>query len=429
MKFGPVLDAITLSCVNNNRPFALIGEPGIGKSSYIEALAQKLDTRCFTLQVNELSDRGDLTAPRLLPNPEKTTYEQYFFPHVVISQAIQYAKDHPDQKPILFLDEINRAADTGITSAALSIPTARTIGAAPLPKNLRVAIAGNDRGDVQMLDGASVSRFVMLHVTPDATTFMEVMGDRLHPTIKQVLTEHPELILSYPDPSITGVGEVNEDEDGDEDGEEDVNLALGLEDKMYQFSTPRTIEKLNDFLNDTSAETMRQLMGEHGLTVNGKDTTALTEALQAYTGQTAFTEEVEKHLMVTLNTQATAQAPSFHIPKPAQYDQMVSQGSMTDLDDFLQNSVKEEDRDALLLYALQDPIDRSAHVSRLVSLIQSPQPATMQLFVQLITAKPGQGNQQPNKQALQALQNVNAQPSLASGLSQSMVGLMELTGL
>ena len=101
---------------------------------------------------NQLADKADLTGCRLVPvgttkNGEKE-YAQVFYPHVVIRNAIKYAEENPDETPILFLDEINRTTPD-VTSEALSIPTLRSIGNTNIPDNLKVIIAGNDKGKIQ----------------------------------------------------------------------------------------------------------------------------------------------------------------------------------------------------------------------------------------------------------------------------------------
>ena len=143
-----------------------MGEPGIGKSSFTEALAEAMDTKCFVLPVNQLADKADLTGARLVPYEQAdgtTSYKQVFFPHQVIMDAIDYAVANPREWPILFLDEINRTTPD-VTSASLSMPTMRAIGSIKLPSNLRLMIAGNDKGNVTTLDEASLSRFAIYHV-------------------------------------------------------------------------------------------------------------------------------------------------------------------------------------------------------------------------------------------------------------------------
>ena len=60
----------------------LLGEPGIGKSSWLANLADLLHTKCFTLACNQLADKADLTGARLVPvvddKGSTTGYKQVF---------------------------------------------------------------------------------------------------------------------------------------------------------------------------------------------------------------------------------------------------------------------------------------------------------------------------------------------------------------
>ena len=147
MKFNSILTNFVSKDLSVGKVPMLLGEPGIGKSSWTEALAASMQTKCFTLAVNQLADKADLTGARLVPTGTDGNYKQVFYPHEVIMDAVEYANDHPRETPILFLDEINRTT-ADVTSAALSIPTMRRIGSIKLPANLRVMIAGNDKGNI-----------------------------------------------------------------------------------------------------------------------------------------------------------------------------------------------------------------------------------------------------------------------------------------
>lgn len=94
--------------------------------------------------------KADLTGARLVPYQKvdgSTHYKQVFYPHQDIQDAVDYALANPNEYPILFLDEINRST-SDVTSAALSLPTLRRIGSEKLPPNLRIMVAGNDKGNV-----------------------------------------------------------------------------------------------------------------------------------------------------------------------------------------------------------------------------------------------------------------------------------------
>ena len=169
MLFNEMLVNTTIKLLDANRVPALIGEPGIGKSSFVEDVARRTNTRCFTLPCNMLADKADLTGARLVLDEKTGVWSQKFFPHSTISKAIRYAEANPNEQPILFLDEINRTT-SDVTSGTLTLVTLRSIGDEDLPKNLRIIVAGNDKGNVTALDDASVSRFAIINVAPDAST-------------------------------------------------------------------------------------------------------------------------------------------------------------------------------------------------------------------------------------------------------------------
>ena len=199
MKFDNVLMTCVRKDLEKNLIPMLLGEPGIGKSSWLMALADMMHTKCFVLACNQLADKADLTGARLVPVTDEDgnvkSYKQEFYPHAVIHDAIEYANEHPHETPILFMDELNRTTPD-VTSEALSIPTLRAIGSVHLPNNLRVVIAGNDKGNVTSLDEASISRFVLYRTQPDVETFISV-NPELNPFVRNVLNAHPECIFSF----------------------------------------------------------------------------------------------------------------------------------------------------------------------------------------------------------------------------------------
>lgn len=117
----------------------------------------------------------------------------------MIQECIDYAEKNPREWPILFLDEINRTT-SDVTSGPLTLVTLRRTGYVELPKNVRIVVAGNDRGNVTSLDEASLSRFAIFHIEPDAATLMSVLGDNINPWVKTVLTQYPGLIFQKSTP-------------------------------------------------------------------------------------------------------------------------------------------------------------------------------------------------------------------------------------
>jgi MoxR-like ATPase len=189
------LEAPVLADLKNNDVVpALLGPPGIGKSEFLKALARKKHTKVFVLSMNQLADRADLTGARLLKDEKTNTYGQFFFPHATIMEAIEYAKNRPNEEPILFLDEFNRTT-SDVTSATMTFITERRVGTTDFPENLRMVIAGNDQGNVVNIDDASVTRIVVYHAQPDTETFLNVNPD-INPFIRDVLIKNPTYLTS-----------------------------------------------------------------------------------------------------------------------------------------------------------------------------------------------------------------------------------------
>lgn len=287
---------------------ALMGEPGIGKSSLIEDLSRTFKTKVFTLPVNQLADRADLTGVRMTQS-ENGKWRQEAFPHSTIMDAIEYASDHPDENPILFLDEFNRAS-SDITSSILSFQTLRRIGTINFPDNLRLVVAGNDKGNVTGLDQASISRFAVYHVRPDLDTFLSIQS--LNPFVTDVLTKHPEDLMAME------VAETNQDggsDDDDDDTEKDVMSEFEFigEDNFTQITRPRTISYASEWLNNlgidkSGSDKEREVLGQL-FTDMTDESNVLLAGIQAHVGNTTFA----LHLFDEINTHFNSMLSATHV--------------------------------------------------------------------------------------------------------------------
>lgn len=339
----------------------LLGEPGIGKSSWIEDLGRKLHTKVFTLACNQLADKADLTGARLVPvetSTGETTYEQVFYPHAIIRRAIAYAIENPHETPILFLDELNRTTPD-VTSALLSIPTLRTIGNTDLPDNLRVIIAGNDKGNITTLDEASVSRFVLFPVEPDVETFIQV-NTQLNPFVKTVLMQHPESLFCKMVQTVTS----QSDDDDDDDGMTSIDEILDDGEDMNQITTPRTITGVSNWLNCyDNAALMALLQETHNR--DGEEVSLLQEIIEGFTGRTNFTKflmaEIATNLM-TVNNQSNVTS----VPKPQCYDKMKQCPDITALNQFI-STMSDHDKSGCLVYALYEKTDNKAYINAILA--------------------------------------------------------------
>lgn len=382
MKFDQTLMNVVRHDLDNGLIPMLLGEPGIGKSSWTIALGEVMRTKVFVLACNQLADKADLTGARLVPiyepvldangNPTGeqiiADYEQVFYPHSVINQAIKYATEHPRETPILFMDELNRTTPD-VTSEALSIPTLRSIGNKKLPNNLRVVTAGNDKGNIVSLDEASISRFALYHVEPDVGTFLG-LDSNLNPFVRKVLENHPETIFCKAIKVAAGT------DTDDDDNEVDINEILEDEGEMNQIATPRTISGVSKWLNSyNNQELMTMCADIH--TVNGEDKSTLQEVLEGHTGKTAFTQfliaEIASGIQNTNN-----QANAIQVNKPNIYDRMKQCPDITALNDMISN-MDDNEKSGCLLYALYEKEDNTVYITALASAITAliPQDTTL----------------------------------------------------
>lgn len=351
-----LLDVIKIDLDVNAVP-ALMGEPGIGKSSIIEDLAKSLNTKAFTLACNQLADKADLTGGRLVTSDDGATWQQVFYPHEVIQSSIKYAIENPRERPILFLDEINRST-SDVTSAALSLPTLRMIGSSHLPENLRIVVAGNNKGNVTMLDEASLSRFSIYNVEPDAETLISVLGADINPYVKAVLVKHPQLVFAKSSPVALGA-------DGDDDDDATVSVADVFDsgEEMLQLTTPRTIDSISRWLNAVDPAKLQEYFTA-SVQVDGRELTQLEEIIEAKIGNTGFTTQLISEIASGLSQGSVSQAKSLTAPKPSCYASLKDATTVNDLEKVIE-TLTDSEKSASLVYALFERADNETLIQQL----------------------------------------------------------------
>lgn len=363
MLFNEMLVTTTIKLLDANRVPALIGEPGIGKSSFVEDVARRTNTRCFTLPCNMLADKADLTGARLVLDEKTGVWSQKFFPHSTISKAIRYAEANPNEQPILFLDEINRTT-SDVTSGTLTLVTLRSIGDEDLPKNLRIIVAGNDKGNVTALDDASVSRFAIINVAPDASTLIEVLGQNLHPCVKTVLEKHPETIF-VKNTNEQVVADGQDDDDDDNATVSVFDLFDGTE-EIRPFATPRTIDGVSQYLNVLSFEEIASLMATPSTTRDGRHVSYLQEVIEGMTGNTSFTTLLMGVISDELSKGSTGNNNAQRVVKPRIYSEL-KEAAKTSVDAVNQVIATMTDNDAsgCFVFAMYEREDNAVIIQAL----------------------------------------------------------------
>lgn len=291
MKFTPnqLLPLLRIAIAQQSVPFVL-GAPGIGKSAIMRQIAQDLDAKLFVLSANLLADKSDLTGVTKT-QLEDGSYAQMFYPHMTIQEAISNAKANPDKLTILFLDEVNRAPED-VTTGLMSLSTERKIGNVPLPENISIVLAGNDSGNVNSVDSATLSRSVIYHLVPSATELLDSpAGQKFDNSIVAWLKSNPQDVFSQPI------------EDDSDDNNGSVIMSEMGED-FDQFTTPRTIEKLSDFIKAAKAEGIwSDLVASHTAQQSGLvESSDLQGVVYAHIGQTPAANRLIEQIAKTSST-------------------------------------------------------------------------------------------------------------------------------
>lgn len=367
MKLNDTLEVLVRLALRKNIVPALFGDPGIGKSSWLEALAKKEGTKCFTVACNQLGDKTDLTGARTVPaNKAQTDWKQVFFPHADIYDAITYAEEHPQEYPKLLLDEYNRTT-SDVTSAVLSLITTKTIGNKRIPDNLDLLIAGNDKGNIASLDEASVSRTWIVDVEPDTPTFLDLHQD-LHPVLKEVLVTYPDYIFGRHSELLASM---NQDEENDDFVVDEI---YGMDTTIDQITTPRTIKYLSDMLNAMKSDFVNTLMNTTVTLKRYTDVTCsmLDEVIFGVVGYTKFSDEVTKRFpayMATLSGSTQTSNQGVLIPRPPIVDTLRSLSSYSEIEQAV-SALDHHAKSILLQFALSDSEDNKDIIKACMSTIE-----------------------------------------------------------
>ena len=331
------------------------GEPGIGKSSIIRDMCEQNGWHFFELLCNQLGDRADLTGCRSVKTIENVNgkdeeiWKQIFFPHQSVQNAITCAQNNPDDIVVLFLDEINRTS-ADITSAILSFTTARTIGTYTFPDNIRFIVAGNDKGNIQALDSASISRFAQFTLIPSAAAWM-AHEPNLNPYIEKVLKANPSYIFCKESGIVTSTVQDDDGDSYDAEYEEFDDAAEGFQ----QITTPRTISGLNTFLNHCDNKELTYYVGQqYKDSDTGEDASLLQCIVKGHVGDTPFADAICACIAEDVSRGMLQQANTIVAPtEPAVYNAIMKCTDRQTRNDMIAQ-LNDDDKSALILYATWD---------------------------------------------------------------------------
>jgi hypothetical protein len=215
--------AALITAVPNNR-FALLGEPGIGKSSLKKELQRLTGYRAFYADCANM-DLGDAAVP--MPVQETKTLE-YF-----INSAFGM---HLDEPVVIILDEYTKASDPvkNMLHPLLEVNEPR-MGSVPLPKGSIVVITGNLESDGvgdAMLAHTKMRLTIVEVSKPTSDEWLEWAADNdISPVVMAWVKRNPHALASY--------------RDGDQQGNPYIFFPNQMQGAVV---TPRTLELASNII-------------------------------------------------------------------------------------------------------------------------------------------------------------------------------------
>lgn len=147
----------TVTCFVAQVPVALWGPVGIGKSSVVRQIAERLDYKIYDYRLSdkEPSDLGGIPYPQDAEDGHKVL--TYLMPQTLPFDT--------DEKAIVFLDEFDRAR-LDVQNTALQLILDRKLNGHELSKNAFVILAGNSTSDIGTtpLSKAAANRMCHLYI-------------------------------------------------------------------------------------------------------------------------------------------------------------------------------------------------------------------------------------------------------------------------
>jgi len=149
-------------CIAHGLPLALRGRPGVGKTSMIELVSQRLGLSCEVV-VGSLREPTDFAGLPVIDDEGNVR---------LAPPAWAQRASIPSAGAVVLLDELTTASPA-VQAAMLRVVRERTVGEITMPERVRIVAAYNDADDCggYELELPMRSRLIHLNVRPDLDVF------------------------------------------------------------------------------------------------------------------------------------------------------------------------------------------------------------------------------------------------------------------
>ena len=164
-------------------PAYMVGAPGAGKSTSIEALGNEFGYRVITIMLGQ-TQPGDIGIPTVrAKHPEFTNAPDQVLEWAIAKWLVEL---DPSKPTLFFLDEFDKASPD-IVSQVLDLLLNKRILGFQLPPETRIIAAGNrleDQSGSYVMGRATADRLVVFQIKTDVNEWLEwALEKGIHPSV------------------------------------------------------------------------------------------------------------------------------------------------------------------------------------------------------------------------------------------------------
>ena len=184
------------------RPIALIGPAGVGKTEIVEQAAREAGVNFVSYSITHHTRQSAIGLPAIKDSVfggKEMKCTEYTMSEIV-GRVYSEVERTGIKEGILFLDEFNCASDT-LAPAVLQLLQYKSFGPHRLPDGWMIVLAGNDRKynkSVRPMDAVTRDRLRVINVVPSVAEWVEYASKNgVHPIVISYIKQKPNFLYSF----------------------------------------------------------------------------------------------------------------------------------------------------------------------------------------------------------------------------------------